>query len=160
MVTIGKVSSVVLGMAGMHGAYVMLQSPISSAAWGWQWTPEATEKFTCAEGATIGCPAYGSPGFEGCTEDNSTCTVQAKEGQTCTPSTIQITCFKNATPASKFDPIADACVNVGMASMNMTSDSTLDIPEVSCIGSANGAWIPTRVGSVGLVTTVLAAAFQ
>jgi len=114
---------------------LVLQVSPGRAAWGWQVTPAAP--FKCAEG-TVGCPAYGVPGFDACIADATSydCTVQAAEaGKTCDVDKIQLVCsHDDGSTFTGSVPHTVACINKGMN--NTTTGEALHVKVAATSWSA------------------------
>lgn len=123
MASHGAICATVLGVVAAQLGGLLLQSPMSGAAWGWKMDKPAGH-FTCEgkDSTDIGCPGMGQPGFEECTAGNFTCTVVAASGYSCAPATITLACSND--DATNFDPKSGgACINIGYD--GVPADSTL-----------------------------------
>jgi len=107
-----KLLSIGAGVLVAHFISLASNMPSIHAAWGWHMHVPDEASFTCMEGDKIGCPGYGEPGFDECSDAHFTCTVKSKAGFTCDVETTTVVCSSNGGAA--FQPkTGGACINIG-----------------------------------------------
>lgn len=142
-----RACSAVLGAVLLQAASVLLQTPSSSAAWGWFMNVTPSPNWKCKEGTQFGCP---TPKVNpNCGDPNFTCTVVPAEGYTCTPRNITVGCSKNGAPP--FQPKdGGLCVSVGCCGFAKDSVLQWSASPVCTVPVASSARATTHGGGAAL----------